>query len=42
LGTNIVNLRSDGEGDTIITLTAKTVWFMAAEGGSVTLQEGDL
>src|ERR1700704_2886412 len=25
LGTNIVNLRSDGEGDTIITLTAKTV-----------------
>jgi hypothetical protein len=25
LGTNIVNLRSDGEGDSIVTLTAKTV-----------------
>jgi hypothetical protein len=25
LGTNVVNLRSDGQGDSIITLTAKTV-----------------
>jgi hypothetical protein len=25
LGTNIVNLRSEGQGDTIATLTAKTV-----------------
>jgi hypothetical protein len=34
LGTNLINLRSDGEGDSVATLTAKPYRYRSAEQGS--------